>query len=207
MVRSYQWEPATWSIGCHQSDTSVVKACYAKPQPIVKRPTGGRAIDHDGDQSFALITNDPTIWRLPLAQRYPALMAPIEQALRSCQFTPHANGESDSAAYTRSDQCFETSTPWDVKDADGTKRLGCAQLVRNGGVLHHGALFWPQAMTVTSEQWLSALVLSTAQQLQERGQSISPKPLPLSHPALQGYYHDAHEKLATESKRLEALIG
>jgi lipoate-protein ligase A len=207
VIRTYQWQPATWSVGCHQSDASVAKACQNKVQAIVKRPTGGRAIDHNGDQSFALITNDPTVWRLTLAQRYPTLMAPIEQALRSCQFTPHASGESDPSAYTRSNQCFETSTPWDVKDAEGTKRLGCAQLVRNGGVLHHGALFWPPKMTVTSDQWLSALVLATHHTLHTAGHTISPQSLPLTNAALQKQYQTAIQKITTESRRLETLMG
>jgi lipoate-protein ligase A len=207
VVRTYQWQPATWSVGCHQSDSSVIKACQSKAQPVVKRPTGGRAIDHDGDQSFALITNDSAVWRLPLAQRYPVLMAPIQQALQSCQFTPYASNESDSSAYTRSDQCFETSTPWDVKDSDGTKRLGCAQLVRNSGVLHHGALFWPKNLTVTSEQWLAALVLATHQILHAAGHTVAPQPLPLSNDSLQALYYAAHDKAVMESQRLEALIG
>ncbi|MFN8615365.1 MAG: hypothetical protein U0003_05600 [Vampirovibrionales bacterium] len=207
IVRTYQWQPATWSVGVHQTDASVAKAISICPlAPVVKRPTGGRAINHDGDQSFAIITNDARLWRLSLAQRYGLLNEWILQALRSCSFHPVVSAERDEGAYARSDQCFESHTPWDVTDEYGQKRLGCAQLVRKGGLLQHGALFWPSTISVQSSQWLAALTLAVAQGLQPWG-SAQPRPLPVQEVNLLKQYTVAYQAGLEESQRLQQAVG
>lgn len=64
VVRFYEWEQPTLSLGQHQkielaADTDF---CQANHIDIVHRPTGGRAVLHDQELTYAVISNDQEIF-------------------------------------------------------------------------------------------------------------------------------------------------
>ncbi|MBX2861803.1 MAG: hypothetical protein KTR14_11265 [Vampirovibrio sp.] len=150
VVRTYQWQTPTWSLGVNQKLKSLgeLDIFLMGPTPqIVRRPTGGRAILHDRDISFAFVTNDSTLLSLSLKESYCHFTQFLKEALSVLTplATDHCTAENTSnSGYTRSNLCFETQTPGDLLDAAGNKICGSAQLRRAGGILQHGAAFLPE---------------------------------------------------------------
>src|SRR6185295_17968148 len=60
IVRFYQWRRPTISLGRNQRIEAAVDADYCAQQgiDIVHRPTGGRAVLHDDELTYAVISND-----------------------------------------------------------------------------------------------------------------------------------------------------
>jgi lipoate-protein ligase A len=143
--RTYTWKPTTLSFGVHQSDKSIQRACEAYTPThypaLVRRPTGGRAILHGTDVSFAWITNLPELLKLPLIDSYCKLMEPVRHAMDHLGIPLRRACHSGGRDYLASSLCFETQTPSDLTTLDGHKVAGAAQLRRHGGLLQHGAAF------------------------------------------------------------------
>ena len=85
VTRVYTWSQPTLSLGVHQSDRSGREALLQypplRPGQLVRRPTGGRAILHGDDVSFAFATNAPEILKLSLNDSYCLLMGWVHEAL------------------------------------------------------------------------------------------------------------------------------
>ncbi len=145
IVRTYQWAQPTLSLGVHQNDRDTLAAYrfYSadKPVALVRRPTGGRAILHGADVSYAMVTNAPGILSLSLDESYCLMMTWVRQALESAGVPLVTSCETDTKQYLRSALCFDTKTPSDLTAPDGTKVAGAAQLRRKYGIMQHGAIF------------------------------------------------------------------
>src|SRR5262245_46706407 len=60
IVRFYGWQTPTISLGRNQKIDKAVDAAYCRSNgiDIVHRPTGGRAVLHDDELTYAVISND-----------------------------------------------------------------------------------------------------------------------------------------------------
>ena len=60
IVRFYRWSRPTLSLGRNQKIDKAVDAdyCAARGIDLVHRPTGGRAVLHDDELTYAVISND-----------------------------------------------------------------------------------------------------------------------------------------------------
>src|SRR5690349_8077695 len=60
IVRFYGWSSPTISLGRNQQIDKAVDAAYCRATgiDIVHRPTGGRAVLHDDELTYAVISND-----------------------------------------------------------------------------------------------------------------------------------------------------
>jgi lipoate---protein ligase len=145
VVRTYQWNTRTLSLGVHQKDRDAQSAYLhysaGEALPIVRRPTGGRAILHGEDVSFAFITNHPVLLRMTLDESYCFFTTWIRKALEQCDVPLQSSCSEDKRDYMRSPLCFETQTPSDLITPEGQKVAGSAQLRRQHGILQHGAAF------------------------------------------------------------------
>lgn len=136
-LRFYQWPRPTLSLGFHQQRLPAhwLELAAAGVLDLVRRPSGGRAVLHGGgDLTYALI------WPSPPPQR-------AEAYRRSCRWLQRGFAAIDlplefgEAAINRDrDSCFATSTAADLVHADGSKRIGSAQLWRRGALLQHGSI-------------------------------------------------------------------
>jgi lipoate---protein ligase len=146
IARTFLWAQPTWSLGVNQPPADRVTLLAKHPNtPLVYRPTGGRAILHGNDVSFSIITNHPTWLQASIRQTYCWVSAWLKLALTDCGVPLATDCPStdlgNTSAYTRSPQCFDTTMPSDIKDANGRKLLGTAQLRRQGGLLLQGSAF------------------------------------------------------------------
>ena len=136
-LRCDQWPRPTLSLGFHQQRLPAhwLELAAEGVLDLVRRPSGGRAVLHGGgDLTYALI------WPSPPPQR-------AEAYRRSCRWLQRGFAainlplEFGEAAINRDrDSCFATSTAADLVHADGSKRIGSAQLWRRGALLQHGSI-------------------------------------------------------------------
>ena len=142
VLRLYRWSRPTLSLGFHQKTlpTHWQELARSGAFDLVRRPTGGRAVLHGGDLSYALI--------------WPAAPGPRATVYgRCCGWLCRAFSDlglplqpGQSAPSRDRSSCFATSTSADLIHADGSKRIGSAQLWRGGCLLQHGSiLITPQA--------------------------------------------------------------
>jgi len=132
-LRFYSWSPCAISIGHHQKDYP--EFWQKLPLDIVRRPTGGKAVLHQGDLTYAIVTSS-----LP-GKRW-------ETYKYICQFLINGwrslgvNLDYGSATkeYANYHNCFATSTGADLVTEIGTKAIGSAQLRRRNVILQHGSM-------------------------------------------------------------------
>jgi lipoate-protein ligase A len=136
MLRLYRWSRPTLSLGHHQRQLESHWLDLARRGVIdlVRRPSGGRAVLHGGDLTYALV--------------WPQAPGGREQVYRqACDWLQQAFAQlgeplqfGRQAARGQPASCFALSTAADLVDHSGRKRIGSAQLWRQGCLLQHGSI-------------------------------------------------------------------
>jgi lipoate---protein ligase len=137
-LRFYQWSPAAISVGYHQHryPQAWQSLSYQGEQiDVVRRPTGGRAVLHQGELTYSIVT--ARILGSKLAA-YQQLCEFLIQGWRSLgvELTYGKKGQE----YRDQADCFATATGADLVLANGYKLIGSAQLIRDGALLQHGSM-------------------------------------------------------------------
>ncbi len=137
-LRLYRWEPHCLSFGAHEPalrryDRHAISRLGIDP---VRRPTGGRAVWHARELTYAVAAADGAFGTLRHADlRIHEALARGVAALgaRPTLAAPGATASLSSGA------CFATATGGEVL-VEGVKVIGSAQLRSGGGMLQHGSL-------------------------------------------------------------------
>jgi lipoyl(octanoyl) transferase len=140
-LRLYGWNPPCVSIGYGQRIARDVDldACAARGIDVVRRPTGGRAILHDQEVTYALVAavDDPHIAGAGVVQSYraisEALCLGLQQLGVTTELAPRPAASAKSAA------CFDLPSDYEIT-VGGRKLVGSAQARRHGVLLQHGSL-------------------------------------------------------------------
>ena len=137
-LRFYTWRSPTISLGYHQRQfPNHWNNLLWKGQPInlVRRPTGGRAVLHQGDLTYALVTSGLKGSRRDVYQQLCQFLIEGWQSLGvRLSFGVAGRG------YIHNPNCFGTATAADLVMENGYKLIGSAQVYRNGCVLQHGSI-------------------------------------------------------------------
>lgn len=162
-LRFYTWQPAAISLGYHQKDYPAAwhdLTWQGKPLEIVRRPTGGRAVLHQGDLTYAVITNIPPGKRLEV---YKQICQFLILGWRSLGVK--LDYGTATKEYIQQQNCFATATGSDLVTPQGNKVIGSAQLRRRKTVLQHGSMIldtdseiYRQVFATDLEQNLSNLL-------------------------------------------------
>ncbi|MDY6873647.1 MAG: lipoate--protein ligase family protein [Chloroflexota bacterium] len=141
-LRLYAWQPACLSLGRTQPFAEAnMQALQARGWDIVRRPTGGRAILHTDELTYAVIAPnlEPRVSGGVL-ESYLRLSRALLGALRNLGLTPEANETAAKPASGKFNPvCFEVPSNYEIT-VDGKKLIGSAQARRMEGILQHGAL-------------------------------------------------------------------
>lgn len=179
-LRLYGFEPNALSIGRTQVLPAQLKNKAAERGiAVVRRPTGGRAVLHQGDITYSFVgasvhANDPDL-------NYPSCDVICDElAVPGRKITGFLSGSvlgaykqicqgiikafsplgvklqlgSAQASYKHVHDCFLATTSSDLH-VEGKKIVGSAQLRRKGGVLQHGSILLNQEQLAMADLLLN----------------------------------------------------
>lgn len=141
VLRLYRWRPACLSFGRHQRALGIYDRERARlcGIDVVRRPTGGLAVLHDDELTYAVIAPVKVLGgaragyvriNQALVRGLRALGAPAALGLGEDTHSPHPDARHP---------CFERPAPGEVVAA-GRKLVGSAQRVERHTVLQHGSI-------------------------------------------------------------------
>jgi lipoate-protein ligase A len=135
VLRFYSWSRPTLSLGFHQrpAASSWLDWQARNQGELVRRPTGGGAVLHGGDLCYALVWPEPGCSRL---QAYERICAWLQDAFAALGQPLLFGGDPCTVGH----DCFARSTPADLVDGRGCKRIGSAQRWLRGCLLQHGSI-------------------------------------------------------------------
>ena len=134
--RCYTWSEPTLSLGYFQQAAARRQDRLLSQLPLVRRPTGGGAIVHHFELTYALALPAGSVWqgKEPWLERMHALIAAALQAQGvPARLQPHAVQAAEQPL------CFRQLTPGDVM-VQTAKVVGSAQRRRKGALLQHGSI-------------------------------------------------------------------
>jgi lipoate-protein ligase A len=147
VVRFYEWNPATLSIGYFQSVEKEIdmEAVERLGLGFVRRPTGGRGVLHEHELTYSVIVSEV----------YPNMPATVTEAYRviseglllgfqqlglDAYFSiPDTEEKRQELKKPKSGVCFD-SPSWYELVVEGKKVAGSAQTRQKGVILQHGAI-------------------------------------------------------------------
>ncbi|MGW8251549.1 MAG: lipoate--protein ligase family protein, partial [Anaerolineales bacterium] len=142
-LRLYSWDPACLSLGYAQPISDVDQPrLLARGWDLVRRPTGGRAILHTDELTYAVIgPHDEPRLAGGVLESYQVLAGALLAALHNlsvpAESQNHPNLTADNSQMGA--VCFEVPSNYEIT-VNGKKLLGSAQARRKEGILQHGTL-------------------------------------------------------------------
>ncbi|MDI7742227.1 biotin/lipoate A/B protein ligase family protein [Lysinibacillus fusiformis] len=164
VIRFYEWNPATLSIGYFQSAEKDIDFDALKTQQLgfVRRPTGGRAVLHESELTYSII----------VTEEYPNMPATVTEAYRvlsegllvgfqnlglDAYFSiPDTEEKQADLKKPKSAVCFDAPS-WYELVVEGKKVAGSAQTRQKGVILQHGAIL----LDLDEEKLLSVFKFSS----------------------------------------------
>jgi lipoate-protein ligase A len=141
-LRTYGWSEPTLSLGYFQRLAEVRADSRFRDVPIVRRPTGGGAIWHHHELTYALAVPERHPLARPSTRLYRAVHGAISGGLVGFGVQSVRRGEvfsPDDCERGRPLLCFTDRSAEDIV-FEGIKIVGSAQRRRGGAVLQHGSI-------------------------------------------------------------------
>ena len=144
VLRIYSWQPHGVSIGYQQSMEAVdLEACVRHDVDVVRRPTGGRAVLHANELTYAVIMRfEGGIYRThntivdALLRSFETLGASLDLTSRSSDINFRSTYAAGALTNTA---CFASSARHEATH-NGRKVIGSAQRRFGDVVLQHGSI-------------------------------------------------------------------
>ncbi len=140
-VRVYQWNPPCISLGYHQNLGELdLSRCRAHGVEVVIRPTGGRAVFHEGELTYSVMIPKTDA----LASVFPSLLflriaRALVFAMKELGVSAEAIQKEGASSLSKGPYCFASSGRYEV-EVDQKKLIGSAQRMTAYGVLHQGSI-------------------------------------------------------------------
>lgn len=178
VIRFYEWNPATLSIGYFQSAKKDVDFDAVKAQNLgfVRRPTGGRAVLHESELTYSII----------VTEQYPEMPAGVTEAYRvlseglllgfqnlglDAYFSvPDTEEKLADLKKPKSAVCFDAPS-WYELVVEGKKVAGSAQTRQKGVILQHGAIL----LDLDEEKLLSLFKFSSPEMKEKMREKLPQK--------------------------------
>jgi lipoate-protein ligase A len=143
-LRLYGWRPAALSLGRTQPAAGAHDAAMLRDEGIdlVRRPTGGRAVLHDAERTYALVSRRSGAFPGGVLDTYRRISRALEQALLALGLAPEIAPrgplrERDGGEGRAS--CFARVSAHEIV-LGGRKVVGSAQLRGRNAFLQHGSI-------------------------------------------------------------------
>lgn len=147
VIRFYEWEPATLSIGYFQQVHKDINLEEVRRQEIgfVRRPTGGRAVLHEHELTYSIIVEeDYPDMPQTVTEAYRVLSEGLLLGFRNLGLdayfsVPDTEEKQADLKKPKSAVCFDAPS-WYELVVEGRKVAGSAQTRQKGVILQHGAI-------------------------------------------------------------------
>jgi lipoate-protein ligase A len=139
-LRLYRWDPPCLSLGYSQPFSDLDQSRLEEwGWDVVRRPTGGRAILHVDELTYAVIgpKSDPRL-EGGLMESYRRLSEALFRSLDLLGLPVQVHQGKNPLAHQQP-VCFENPSEFEIT-AGGKKIIGSAQARKRGGILQHGSL-------------------------------------------------------------------
>ncbi|MCW6036853.1 lipoate--protein ligase family protein [Spirulina subsalsa FACHB-351] len=137
-LRFYTWHPVALSLGYHQKHYPhhwSELSWQGRKLDIVRRPTGGRAVLHQGDLTYMVVMSGERKQRQEIYREICEFLR-----LGWAKLGISLNYGQTGRGYIHNPSCFGTATAADLVTPEGYKLIGSAQLRRGSCVLQHGSM-------------------------------------------------------------------
>ena len=140
VLRLYRWEPAAVTVGYNQDFSSFDEiAIRAAGYDLVRRPTGGRAILHADELTYAVIGSSPgPVFGSTLHETYMKINGALLAFLADLGITADISTR-ESRHEARGLVCFQSAGRHEIS-VGGRKIIGSAQRRTGGKFLQHGSI-------------------------------------------------------------------
>lgn len=148
VLRLYGFAPPCLSLGRFQpaADLAAEERRRRDGVDVVRRPTGGRAVLHDDEVTYAVVLGRRHLQPFTKRAAYRASAAILLRLLPAlgvrAAVRPGAAGApvpASAAAVVADPDCYRTTAEYEVT-AGGRKLIGSAQTTTRGAALQHGAI-------------------------------------------------------------------
>lgn len=137
VLRLYRWTRPTLSLGRNEpAGLYPIEVLRARGMDVVRRPTGGRAVLHDAELTYAVVAPIAG-WGARAAYR--SINEALAAALRSLGAPVTVSDGVVRALGPGAGPCFRAPAPGEVV-AHGRKLVGSAQARIGGALLQHGSI-------------------------------------------------------------------
>lgn len=142
-VRFYRWDFPTVSLGRHQKAEEAVDLHYCRTRsiPVVRRPTGGRAVLHGDELTYAVVSNDFSRFPADITGTYLVIARALQAGLAMggvrAEINPGARSVTPGTALEN--PCFASVSRHELT-IQGRKVAGSAQRRSRRGFLQHGSV-------------------------------------------------------------------
>ncbi len=139
-LRFYRWKPPALSLGRNEPLLPEYERLLARrPElQLVRRPTGGRAVIHDGELTYAVACGPRSLGGLRGA--YALINRALVLGIRSLGVSAASGARPERRAKPPfAGACFAAPAPGEVQ-VDGRKLAGSAQARIAGAILQHGSV-------------------------------------------------------------------
>ena len=145
-LRFYGWTTPTLSLGRAQQASRVVDFGYCRRHGIVvaRRPSGGKAVLHQREVTYALISNDRSLFPAwSIEESYRKISRALQQGLEllgiATTLAGSGSGQRRNPRVSRNHACFASAFHHEILSA-GKKLVGSAQRRTLRGFLQHGSI-------------------------------------------------------------------
>ncbi|MHB8054099.1 MAG: lipoate--protein ligase family protein [Candidatus Aminicenantales bacterium] len=141
VVRFYQWDRPTASLGCGQDPARVVDLEFCRTQGIgvVRRPTGGKLVLHYREATYAVVSSDAETFTSTLGGSYAWISRALFRGLETLGLKPLLAGETPRDYIRGTMPCFSRPAQNEI-EIDGRKIIGSAQKRIGDRFLQHGSI-------------------------------------------------------------------
>jgi lipoyl(octanoyl) transferase len=140
VLRLYGFAPPALSLGRFQRAREVldVQALARDGLDVVRRPSGGQAVLHDGELTYSAILGREHLRPFSKRSAYRLVAEILQRALGKLGLDLRSAGERRGDLHNP--DCFRTTGEYELADGRGRKLVGSAQTVTRDGALQHGAI-------------------------------------------------------------------
>jgi len=144
VVRLYRWQNPTLSLGFSQrkAEQYNLQACRHHKVEVVRRLTGGRAVLHDDELTYAVIAKRQGLFSGTISASYQHIAQVLLDALTAiglnAEIAARHGGEGTTSRVEQS-ACFTAPAQFEIL-CEGKKICGSSQKRTRQGFLQHGSL-------------------------------------------------------------------